>query len=160
MGTIHSPSPLQYNLMGTSTSSALEMQLPLAMTNEVDSAPVRVCNDSQAWQWKRWTPCGNCGSRAYLWKISKVLNYAGTLLVEYSDSQDRHAGAQILEGQVEPSALGKRSETPHFCVHLHQPAPKVNLGETLVGGNSIHLPDRRRTRNGQARVKDVSDLCL
>ncbi|TNN28702.1 hypothetical protein EYF80_061150 [Liparis tanakae] len=41
MGTIHSPSPLQYSLMGTSTSSALGMQLPLAITNEVDSAPAK-----------------------------------------------------------------------------------------------------------------------
>lgn len=93
-----------------------------------------------------------CGSRVYLWEIGKVLNYAGAFLVEYSDSQDRHAGTQILEGQVEPSALGQRSKTPDFRVHFHQPAPKVDLGETLVSGNSIHLTDRRRTSNAQERV--------
>lgn len=99
-----------------------------------------------------------CGSRAYLWKIGKVLNYAGAFLIEYSDSQDRHAGTQILEGQVEASALGQRSKTPDFCVHLHQPAPKVDLGETLVSSNSIHLTDKQRTSNGQEPIKDV--LCL
>lgn len=162
MGTIHSPSPLQYSLMGTSTSSALEMQLPRAMTNEVDSAPVSVCKDSQPWMQTRCEPVWraqsvsaspppptHCASPAYLWKIGEVLNYAGTFLVEDSDGQDWHAGTQILEGQVEPSALGQRPETPDFCVHLHQPAPKVYLGETLIGGNSVHLRDRRRTGNGQ-----------
>ncbi|CAI5775417.1 Hypothetical predicted protein [Podarcis lilfordi] len=42
MGTIHSPSPLQYNLMGTSTSSAFGMHVPRAITREVLSAPVIV----------------------------------------------------------------------------------------------------------------------
>lgn len=58
-------------------------------------------------------------SGPYLWEKSKVLHYTGALLVEYSDSKKRHASAQILEGQVEPSAFGQRPKTPNFCVHLH-----------------------------------------
>lgn len=42
----------------------------------------------------------------YLWEKSKVLHYARAFFVEYSDSQKGHASAQILEGQVEPSAFG------------------------------------------------------
>lgn len=69
-------------------------------------------------QMKR-APQFSVSSRPYLWEKSKVLHYAGTFLVEYSDSQKGHASAQILEGQVEPSAFGQWPETPNFSVHLH-----------------------------------------
>ncbi len=64
-------------------------------------------------------PQFSVSSGPYLREKSKVLHYAGAFLVEYSDSQKGHAGAQILEGQVEASAFGQRPETPNFCVHLH-----------------------------------------
>ena len=45
-GTIHSPSPLQYNLRGTDTSKALDTHVPGAMTREVASAPVAVSGNT------------------------------------------------------------------------------------------------------------------
>lgn len=112
--------------MGTSTSSALGIQLPLAMTNEVDSAPVSVCTGAEPLKSARVKSDGkkkkttvSVSSHTNLWEKSKVLHYAGTFLVEYSDSQKGHASAQILEGQMEASAFGQWPETPNFCVDLH-----------------------------------------
>lgn len=75
----------------------------------------------------------------YLWEESKVLHYARAFFVENSDSQEGHAGSQVLEGQMEPSAFGQRPKTPNFCVHLHQPSPEINLGETLICCDGVHL---------------------
>lgn len=141
--------------MGTSTSSALGIQFPLAMTSDVDSAPVSVCKDHfilivilmqtsiRPTGWRRSPRC-----RLYLREEGKVLDNAGTLLVENSDSQQGHASAQVLECQVESSALGQRPETPDFSVHFHQPSAKVDLGETLIGGDRVHLWGGKEKKNG------------
>jgi len=55
----------------------------------------------------------------YLREKGKVLHHAGTLLVEDTDRQQRHAGPQVLEGQVEAPAPGQRAKAAHLCVHLH-----------------------------------------
>lgn len=88
---------------------------------------------------KSQTGLRSAGCRLYLWEEGKVLDDAGTLLVENSDSQQGHASAKVLECQVESSALGQRPETPDFSVHFHQPSAKVDLGETFIGGDCVHL---------------------
>lgn len=68
----------------------------------------------------------------------KVLHHAGALLEEDPDRQQRHASSVVLESQVKTIA-GQGPETSHFRVHLHQPAPKVHLGEALVSSNGVHF---------------------
>lgn len=92
--------------------------------------------------------------RRYLREEGKVLDDAGTLLVENSNGQQGHASAEVLECQVEASALGQRPETPDLRVHLHQPSAKVDLGETLIGGDGVHLRGRKKP-SGFKHLVDV-----
>lgn len=123
------------------------------MTSEVDSAPVSVCKgfyililmqtSRSLTGWRR-----SARWRLYLWEEGKVLDDAGTLLVENPDSQQGHASAKVLECQVESSAFGQRPETPDLSVHFHQPSAKVDLGETLIGGDRVHLPGGKGKKHG------------
>lgn len=81
---------------------------------------------------------GALRSRHRLWEDGEVLHHAGALLEEDPDGQQRHTSPIVLESQVKAIA-GQGPKTSHFCVHLHQPAPKVHLGEALVSSNGVHF---------------------
>lgn len=42
---------------------------------------------------------------------------------------------------MEASAFGQWPETANFRVHLHQPSPEINLGETLIRRDGVHLTE-------------------
>lgn len=99
-------------------------------------------------------------SGPYLWEKGKVLHHAGAFLVEYSDSQQGHASAQILEGQVEAFAFGQWSEATNFCVHLHQPSPEINLGETLICCDGVHLVVNETNSRRTGMAKKTREIML
>ncbi|TNN55895.1 hypothetical protein EYF80_033894 [Liparis tanakae] len=92
---------------------------------------------------------GALGPRHSLWKDGKVLHHAWALLVKHPHGQQRHAGAVVLEGQVE-AVLRQRAEAPHFRVDLHQASAEVHLREAFVRRDGVHLEVRRLHPEGGA----------
>lgn len=84
-----------------------------------------------------------------LWKDCKVLDHTRALLVKHPDRQQRHAGAVVLERQVE-AVFGQRAEASHLSVDLHQAPAKVHLREALIRSDGVHFEVRGLHPEGRA----------
>ena len=88
------------------------------------------------------TSCSNKGGalcpRECLPEQRPVRDDSGTFPVEDAHSDEGHAAAIVLKGQVEAISW-HRAEAPDLCVDLHHSASQVHLGEALICCNGVHL---------------------
>ncbi len=84
--------------------------------------------------------------RGRLGEDSEVGNGGGALFKENPGRDEGHAGAQVLEGQVETS-FGKRTEAPYFGVD----DSGLQQWEALVRGYGVHL--------GQKTIENLRHIC-